>query len=115
VKVCPCCGHVDRSQFRASRFDFDAEYMRFDEAVAEVPKVVQFLKDKPNFFPYYAGHGFDLVYYRRGTGGLWLYRVLKENFRVPRERKRHKVEALVTQPLLSFSSVDDKFTREVKA
>ena len=87
MKVCPNCGYVDRSQFRASRFDYDSEHMRFDEAASEVPQVVDALKDKPNFFPYSVG---ELIYYRRGTGGLWLYRVLKENFRIPRERKKHK-------------------------
>ncbi len=90
MKSCPCCGFIDRSQFRASRFDYDSEYMRFDEAESEAPKAFRVLKGKPNFFPYYTGPNLQLVYYRRGTGGLWLYRVLKENFRVPRERKQHR-------------------------
>jgi hypothetical protein len=93
LKVCPCCNYIDRSQFRASRFDYDSEYMRFDESKSELPEVYEALKDKANFFPYAIG---ELVYYRRGTGGLWLYRVLKENFRVPRERKQHKSSEVAT-------------------
>ena len=88
MKVCPCCGFQDNLQWRASRFDFDADYMRFDEADsdASLRYVVEFLRDKRNFETFVEG---AYTFYRRGTGGLWLYRVLTENFRVPRERKNH--------------------------
>ena len=89
MKVCPKCGHVDRTQFRTSRFEYDQEYMRFDEAKADYPQIYEALKDKPNQWPLSIG---EEIYYRRGTGGLWLYRCLKENFKMPRERKTHKVK-----------------------
>jgi hypothetical protein len=79
--------------------------MRFDEAESEAPKVFRFLKDKPNFFPYYTGPNLQLVDCRIGTGGLWLYGVLKENFRVPRERKQHKTAvAVVNQQTLAIGN-----------
>lgn len=31
----------------------------------------------------------DYYYYRRGKGGIWLYRVHKEDYKMPRERKKH--------------------------
>ena len=91
MKVCPRCGFKDLLQWRGSRFDFNADYMRFDEAAAvpELRDVVTVLQDQANFVPYLQG---AVVYYRRGTGGLYLYRVPKEDFRVPRERKKHTSE-----------------------
>jgi len=63
--------------------------MRFEEAMhqIELHDICEFLKDKDNFQPYDVGR---YLFYRRGTGGLYLYRVLKEDFKVPRERKNHK-------------------------
>ena len=94
MKICPVCGFQDNLQWRSSRFDFDADYMRFDEAEndAALREVVEFLRDKGNFVPFIIG---PYSFYRRGTGGLWLYRVLTENFRVPRERKSHRNEEAV--------------------
>ncbi len=91
MRVCPVCGFEDNSQWRNSRFDYDADYMRFDEAGNDVSlrHIVEFLKDKANFAPFVEG---PHTYYRRGTGGLWLYRVLSVNFKVPRERKKHSQE-----------------------
>jgi len=88
MRVCPVCGFEDNCQWRHSRFDFDADYMRFDEVSSDVSlrHVVEFLKDKGNFVPFVDG---SYTFYRRGTGGLWLYRVLSVNFKVPRERKSH--------------------------
>jgi len=68
--------------------------MRFDEAQAEsseynpeqLKQVCIALKDKANFVPFILG---PYTYYRRGTGGIYLYRVLNEDFRMPRERKKH--------------------------
>ncbi|MEM2108145.1 MAG: hypothetical protein QXL10_02535 [Candidatus Bathyarchaeia archaeon] len=89
MKLCPRCGYRDNPLWRHSRFDFDADYMRFDDAesVSELREVTEFLRDKGNFVPF-TRDGY--VFYRRGTGGLWLYRVAAENYRVPRERKKHK-------------------------
>ena len=88
MKICPSCGFQDNAQWRASRFDFDAEYMRFDEAENDpsLKHITQFLRNKCNFEPFVES---PYTYYRRGTGGLWLYRVLSENFKVPRERANH--------------------------
>jgi hypothetical protein len=90
MKVCLKCGYRDHEQWRHSRFDFDADYMRIEEAreILELRKIVIELSFKNNFEPYIEG---PYTYYRRGTGGIWLYRVLNENFRVPRERKNHTV------------------------
>lgn len=77
-------------QLRNSRFDFNARYIRFDEAqqISEFIPITQALQNAKNFEPYPVE---DWVAYRRGTGGLWLYFVPKYDFRVPRERKTHKV------------------------
>jgi hypothetical protein len=86
---CPKCGFEDNPQWRHSRFDFNADYIRFDEASADpfLLNICAKLKEKRNFEPFeFQG----LVYYRRGTGGLWLYRCRKEDFKVPRERKKHE-------------------------
>jgi hypothetical protein len=89
MRVCPKCGYHDIEQLRHSRFDFNADYMRFDKGwnIPELTDVMKCLKDAGNFVPYQDGPYF---WYRRGTGGLWLYRVLIEDFKVPRERKNHK-------------------------
>jgi len=87
MKECPKCGYRDPPEWRNSRFDFNAEYCRFDNAPKEANHIVEALKDKANFEPFAEG---AYIFYRRGTRGIYLYRVLKEDFRVPRERKRHK-------------------------
>ena len=88
MKECPRCGFKDSPLWRHSRFDFNADYMRFEEAmrIKELHEICEFLKDKKNFVPFESG---SYIFYRRGKGGLYLYRVLKEDFKVPRERKKH--------------------------
>jgi hypothetical protein len=88
MRVCPKCGYKDNPQWRHSRFDFNADYMRFDEAekIPELEPITKDLKNNSNFVPCIRP---PYSYYRRGTGGIWLYRVASEDFRVPRERKRH--------------------------
>lgn len=78
-------------QLRNSRFDFNARYIRFDEAqqVTEFQAICKALESAKNFEPYPVG---EFTFYRRGTGGLWLYVVPTYDFRVPRERKSHKVK-----------------------
>ena len=86
---CPNCGFEDNPQWR-NGFDYNSQYMRFDEAINDsfLKPICETLKDKKNFETVEGGHG--LVYYRRGTGGIFLYRVKKEDFRIPRERKDHR-------------------------
>lgn len=88
MKQCPKCGYRDNPLWRHSRFDFNADYMRFEEAMAqkELKQVCEFLKHKDTFVPHPWG---PYTFYRRGTGGIYLYRVLTEDFKVPRERKKH--------------------------
>ena len=88
MKICPNCGFKERVPWIGSRFDFNAEYIRYDEAqnFRELEQIRKQLKDKANFDRIVVG---PYSYYRRGTGGLYLYRVLNEDFRVPRERKEH--------------------------
>lgn len=92
--VCPDCEKLKillHPQLRNSRFDFNARYIRFDEAqqIGEFKAVTDALADAENFKPFDVG---DFVFYRRGTGGLYLYVVPKADFQVPRERKNHKKE-----------------------
>ena len=86
MRICPKCGYVDPPEWRHSRFDFNADYCRFDNAPQEVSHIVEILKDKKNFQPLAEG---PCIYYRRGKGGIYLYRVSKEDFKIPRERKKH--------------------------
>jgi hypothetical protein len=80
-------------QLRNSRFDYNARYLRFDEAqqIPEFQKITNALEASKNFVPFKVG---NFAFYRRGTGGLWLYVVPEHDFRVPRERKSHKVKQL---------------------
>jgi hypothetical protein len=89
LRVCPKCGYRESVPWRYSRFDFNAEYIRFDEAenYPELRKIVEMLKDKPNFHRVTVG---AYSFYRRGSGGLYLYRVLSCDFKVVRERKNHR-------------------------
>lgn len=77
------------SQLRNSRFDYNARYIRFDEAekVPEFQHITKALASAKNFVPFEVG---NWVAYRRGTSGLYLYFVPVYDFRVPRERKKHK-------------------------
>lgn len=77
-------------QLRNSRFDFNARYIRFDEAqqIPEFKNITDFLTNADNKTKYEVG---DYVFYRRGTGGIYLYCVPKWDYKVPRERKHHKI------------------------
>lgn len=74
--------------WRTSRFDFNADYIRFDEAKDQKDTVHLYhgLKDHKNHDPIFDEY---YAYYRRGSNGLYLYRVPKEDLKVPRERVRH--------------------------
>lgn len=88
MTVCSKCGFRDNPLWRGSRFDFNAQYMRFEEALKqpELKQICEKLKDKKTFWPWKEKY---YTYYRRGKGGLYLYRVPHEDFKVPRERKKH--------------------------
>lgn len=91
--MCERCKQLEillHPQLRNSRFDFNARYIRFDEAqqIAEFQNITKALENAKNFQPFKVG---NWVAYRRGTGGLFLYFVPECDFRVPRERKNHKM------------------------
>ena len=88
MKICSKCGHRDDPHWRGSRFDFNADYMRFAEGfkIQEYQEICAKLKSRKNFDPIFTKY---YAFYRRGTGGIYLYRVPKEDFKVSRERKKH--------------------------
>jgi hypothetical protein len=90
MRQCPNCGHRDNPLWENSRFEFNAEYMRFQEAEQqfELEEICLVLVDAPNHEPFMHN---GVIYYRRGKNGIELYRQNPEDFRVPRERKSHKV------------------------
>ena len=84
MKVCLSCGFRDNPYWRHSRFDYDADYMRFEDFMQEYPELAMVLRCKPNGSAIRSG---PYSFYRRGTGGLEVYRVLTQDFLMPRERK----------------------------
>ncbi len=88
MRTCPKCGYCDNPLWENSRFEFNAEYMRFEEAMQqpELEEVCLALVDAKNHEPLLLN---QVVYYRRGTGGIELYRQSVQDFQVPRERKKH--------------------------
>jgi len=86
MKVCEKCGHVDNPLWRHSRFDYNADYMRWEDFQHEYPLLANSLKDKRNNEPIDCG---EYYFYRRGTGGIEVYRVWKPDYKMPRERKNH--------------------------
>jgi hypothetical protein len=90
MKICIKCGYVDNVFWRHSRFDYDADYMRFDDAEQqpELKNICFLLREATNKEHISDKH---YTYYRRGTGGIWLYRVLTTDYKMPRERKSHKL------------------------
>jgi len=91
MRKCPECGHEDNPLWEYSRFEFNAEYMRFEEAMQqpELEGICLALVDAKTHEPLVIPE-LNLVYYRRGTGGLELYRQSIPDFQVNRERKKHK-------------------------
>ena len=88
MKICNKCGYREKTNWRGSRFDFNAEYIRFEEAKgnSETDHLFHGLKNRENHDPIFDKY---YAYYRRGTGGIYLYRVPKEDFKIKRERKKH--------------------------
>ena len=102
MRKCPECGYVDNPLWEYSRFEFNAEFMRFQEAEQqpELEEICLVLGDARNHEPFmYNG----VIYYRRGKGGIELYRQNPEDFRVPRERAKHKVVDRKQSRLLEVS------------
>lgn len=87
MKVCSECGHLDNALWRHSRFDFNADYMRFEDFQKEYPELAKLLETRRNHDPVEDAYYF---YYRRGTGGIEVYRVWKPDYKMPRERKDHR-------------------------
>ena len=87
VKVCHKCGAVDNLYWRHSRFDYNADYMTFEQFKIEYPALGKLLEHRKNHDPIETKHYF---YYRRGTSGIEVYRVWKPDYKMPRERKSHK-------------------------
>ena len=88
MKVCPNCGHKDNPYWRHSRFEYNADYMRFEDFQQEYPYYAKLLEHAGNHEPIEDMEGLNF-YYRRGTGGIEVYRVSKEDYKMPRERKDH--------------------------
>jgi hypothetical protein len=89
MKVCPNCGQRDNPYWRHSRFEWNADYMRWEDFQQEYYALSKDLENKQNHVPV-EDHGY--FYYRRGTGGIEVYRVWHEDYKMPRERKTHKKE-----------------------
>ncbi|MEM2338420.1 MAG: hypothetical protein QXP06_07500, partial [Candidatus Bathyarchaeia archaeon] len=51
MKVCPKCGFKDPDYWRHSRFDYNADYCRFEEFKEISPELATLLENKPNFQP----------------------------------------------------------------
>jgi hypothetical protein len=110
VAVCPCCGEVIRDNpfWRGSRYDFNADYMRFEDGQQqpELKEVCEKLEDAENFEPLVVG---PHTFYRRGKGGKWLYRVPSEDFRVETEKRKPKGKQLKLPMIIrKLASFDDK-------
>jgi hypothetical protein len=87
IKICYNCGCVDNVYWRHSRFDYNADYMRYDQFQNEYPMLSKQLENRRNHDPVEDEHYY---YYRRGTGGIEVYRVWKPDYKMPRERFKHK-------------------------
>jgi hypothetical protein len=91
VKICPCCKFADNPYWRHSRFDYNADYMRWEDFQREYAGLAEQLEGRRNNDPIEDYEKINF-YYRRGTGGIEVYRVAKEDYKMPRERKSHKGE-----------------------
>lgn len=87
MKICLHCGCRDNPYWHNSRFEWDADEMRFEEFMREYPTLAMILWQRRNHSAIRQG---PYSYYRRGTDGLMVYRVLTEDLNMPRERKNHK-------------------------
>jgi hypothetical protein len=82
MKFCPKCGFEDSIYWRHSRYDFNADYCRreeFTEIEADLDMALG------EYVPLIDEH---YVYYRRGKGKIWVYRVAIEDFKVSTEKRR---------------------------
>ena len=80
MKICPNCGTRDGIYWRGSRYDFNADYCRSEEFAEMEPELAEVLPDDMPLVDR------PLVYYRRGTGKIWVYRVALEDFHVDCDR-----------------------------
>ena len=86
--ICPKCGYRDNPLWRHSRFDFNADYMRFEEAIKqpELKEITDLLAMDISLKFTTGGY----YYYRRGKGKIWLYRVPEEDYKVETEKLKPK-------------------------
>lgn len=82
MKKCPNCGLHDGLYWRGSRYDFNADYCRREEFLEMEPELSEALGENEPLTDE------DMVYYRRGTGKVWVYRVAIEDFKVSTEKRR---------------------------
>jgi len=101
MKFCPKCGYEDSIYWRHSRYDFNADYCRREEFPEIEPELDLALgEDEPLVDGRY-------VYYRRGTGKVWVYRVALEDFKVSCEKRRAYTppkQTITPKSLTSFCS-----------
>ena len=82
MKFCPDCGYEDPAVWRHSRYDFNADYCRREEFAELEPLLSEALSDTE---PLVDGR---IIYYRRGTAKIWVYRVALEDYKVSVEKRR---------------------------
>lgn len=85
MKECPNCGYRDNPYWRASRFDFNADYMKEEDFAIQYPELYEALGPKPETL----GDG-PILYYRRGKREKQVYRVLREDYKVETEKAKKK-------------------------
>lgn len=81
MRVCSKCGHRDNPYWRASRFDYNADYMKEEDFAVQYPLLYEALGPKPETL----GDG-SVLYYRRGKKEKQVYRVLREDYHVETEK-----------------------------
>lgn len=91
MKICTNCGHRDNPLWRYSRYDFNADYMRWEDGQnqIELTDICRKLGNQPIGTIYVVG---PYTYYRRGKRGLWLYRVANENYKVSVEKRAKPID-----------------------
>ena len=86
MRICPKCGYRDNPLWRGSRYDFNANYMTWEDSLnqPELKNVTEKLSNIPIGEAIQEG---PYIFYRRGKGGLWLYRVPIEDYKVSVEKR----------------------------
>jgi len=109
MKVCPNCGYRDNPLWRHSRYDFNADYMRWEDAL-EQPELLDIcnkLSKQPKGTIFVVG---PYTFYRRGTKGLWLYRVANEDYKVQVEKRARALNGKQLK-LLEVANQNEQHTK----